>query len=789
MDVKNALAKSTGTKLITHNKNVSFCAVYIAKYYLKISDKELLEFIRVNGLLHDIAKILKKFQDMLNNNYNSFKNKFRHNEIGGAFIYKYLDIKNLNILNFNNNTINYISDSVYWHHGISNKQHNDFIDDVLSTVTEDELNDLMNFVMEVLDESFIIKDLRNGNVRTPKYYGENEEFNAKMGIIRACIICADQTVSMLEEKYMKNNIELVLNDNNIYETIGVELDKILKCKNTETITNTNINYEPSDRLTTQLSMVHQLALTNIFNAPAGFGKSFVSLYVTHYYQNRNKVIYVVPRNVIAESLYQTILNELKAVGLENVTVELYLSGNVVKSNHESNEDFSSDIIITNIDNFLSATVNDSIINDSMGKRLLLLYGATVVFDEYHEFVSDGAYFACFVNIMQGRHQYTQSQTILMSASPVDISYLWDGMVKTNILPEKYKHFPASHAQKYLFNVTDELNVNNKNDNDGSSIYFFNSIFESQYFKYHHPDALLFHSKIKKDVKDQILNKIMNDYGKENHLNAKGCVVSTPIGRPALNISFNELNDSCCSPESSIHSVGRCGRFGDLVNEGVVNIVKVRDRNFEANFSRGEDAVIDIHYEKKLSDLWFNEMKQYDGQRLNLDELYVIYNDHCKKYEKERRNYFSRRYRESLMFLSDLYPRKFNTSRKSNIRTAGGNKLRSIGNEYFFTCPYYGDEMRYVETPFSDRIYKSFKDDCDEKGNMESRMKGAMRAIMSNKDNVNYDYSELLENKKYSVDDYRIFARKENTPYIRFDLVYHPELYLISKKKLEKMLNK
>ena len=93
--MEKILAKSDGTTLIQHSNDVSRVAVLIAKSLGDINP-ELIEAVRISGLLHDIGKCTSQFQKVLKNNTgdeSSGKIKFLHNEVGWAFLVNHLKVK------------------------------------------------------------------------------------------------------------------------------------------------------------------------------------------------------------------------------------------------------------------------------------------------------------------------------------------------------------------------------------------------------------------------------------------------------------------------------------------------------------------------------------------------------------------------------------------------------------------------------------------------------------------------------------------------------------------------
>lgn len=759
--INKLLAKSNGAKLIPHNKNVGIVAKYIAKKLLSPSNDSLLEMIYLCGLLHDIGKSNKRFQGKLEGKPEPKNLKYRHNEVGWAFIYKYFNSKNFDI--------NKISNSIYWHHGISNTMNGDSCEKIINELTETEIDVMKEFVIEILGQNYILSTPRS-NKKTPFFYefDDDGKNNIEPGIIRTCLISADRIVSKLEEEI---GIHLEITDNNISSIIDKELDD-LSLKNEYLINKSP--YQPEDRFNTQLDIVKKCGQTSIIKAPAGFGKTMIGLIWSA--SNNLKTLWVCPRNIVSRSVYDGVKKELISLGLNNVTVELYLKGEVVEKNHNIPGEFNSDIIITNIDNFETPTINDRISN-----RLFLINSANVIFDEYHEFVDSSPYYACFINIMRIRNQYTNSRTLLLSATPVDISDKWSTIgTPTTILPNENSHYPAVHNKEYLLRVKDNF----KHDITGSDVVIFNSILEAQYYNNEIKKSVLYHSRFTEKAKKEKYDYLVLNYDKNSPKTVnKNTVVSSKIIQASLDISFHKLYESCQSPESTVQRWGRCDRFGDYTTESVVTVFKLQNRNGDTPYSQSERAVVGMFYTKDLMNNWFNELEKYNGQKITLNKLYSIYNDHVKKYKIEREKYFNIQYELSLTSLCKIYPIRYNGSAKTGIITAGSNKLRSTGSEIFYIVQNHNKST--YEGPFTTQIYKSIDEDFEEYRGIDTRMRGTMKAIMKT-GNKDFDYTDIIDDKKITLDGIRKYGKKSNTPYPRYDVVYHTDYGIISKENLNNL---
>jgi CRISPR-associated endonuclease Cas3-HD len=734
---------------------VSKVAVIIYETTVKNVDNKVRESIRIGGLLHDIGKCTEHFQKLLKKQDTEETIKdcgsynIRHNELGWMFL------KN----NFNHKQKNDILDVVYWHHGISPnnfKPDGFYKGDII--ISDVDTNNMKEFLSEVIgDDFFMVKNLPEPFKR-PHYFiasdDFNDEVNEKKLLMRSCIISADRIVS--------SNICKNLNDGELrdfirnYNTTSTSIDI-----NTHTFNSiSNERFQQQIDITKQI--INDTNRTHIIKAPGGFGKTITGLLWS--LQRNRRLIWVCPRNDIAKSVYRSLINELSGFNNgESVRVELYLSGEVKEQTHD-NDGYTSDIIITNIDNFLNPTVDNR-----YSDRLFTVIESDVVFDEYHELVSDNALFSLFILMMRIRHQQTNSSTLLLSATPGVIERLWDNSDNvTCVLPNKETHFKSQHNKKYKIRVVENFEDDSL---ENSSALIMNSITNSQRIKKRFNVPILYHSNFVKKDRDGILNTIFETYDKNsNRSDNKLSVSSTHVLQASLDISFLNLHESVLSPESTVQRFCRCDRFGDYDGQSTFTIFK----NIES-LEVGERKMRDTLYREDLTELWFNHMKQYNDSELTMDEIFQIYNEYIGKMRTELEIFGYKKFIFGLSKLSEIYPLKFNFKTKgSKVKTAGSNKLRnSNGNEIFVIAPYYNDSKQYSD-PISVDTYGNFLRTFNEKDGMEKKIVNIFKLL--EKDG-RFDYDELLKINKYgnlNIDQIRKYAKRDNMPYVRFDKVYHPE---------------
>ena len=135
------LAKSDGTKMFEHSTVVNIISCEIIKQTLQENKKEedIKHIIKHFSFLHDIGKISSCFQNKISNKTKKYKCAYLHNEIGWAFLTKYLSPS----FRLREDIINL----VYWHHGIRNKMNGYYATNVLEAITEEDEKNMLEYLI------------------------------------------------------------------------------------------------------------------------------------------------------------------------------------------------------------------------------------------------------------------------------------------------------------------------------------------------------------------------------------------------------------------------------------------------------------------------------------------------------------------------------------------------------------------------------------------------------------------------------------------------------------------
>ena len=751
------IAKNNGLGLKEHSLIVKEYALkLLQKIVNNVSKERFIDIVKFSSLLHDIGKLTVNFQDFLEGKRKTPGLKFRHNEIGWAFLSKYLSEDLMSI-----EKREMLLNIVYWHHGISNQIQKHTDSEILESLDKKSIENMIQYLTDIVGEKYVNSEIDFiDSVKSPLFYVNDKilsKHSHSLNLLRSIVVTADRNSSDFQS----------LSEVDFEE----EVDKYFRASEKTNITSSK--FDGSKRYELQKSIVNQIeeGKTTLVKATAGFGKTLLGLLWG--LKTGQKQIWVVPRNAIAKSLYKSILEELENLNI-TTSVQLVLSGEIENSNCPELKEYESNILVTNIDNFLAPNFKNNIMDSSA-----LLFGARVIFDEYHELVSDAPLMSLFVDIMRARNLLTSCSTLLLSATPINCYNLWElGKLNperdTVILPNKEEHYPAAHTKKYLIKVHKQAVDVLPNTN---SLCIKNTVKSAQAEKKRGSYDMLIHSNFTEEQKDEMFDRLLKNYGKRSNPDMnKPNIIGTHILQASFDISFGTLYENVLSPESTVQRIGRVGRWGELDN-CVINIIK--DYSDQAN-SRGENKIKSILYNRNLSDLWFEYIYNWNNKEITLDELYVIYNKFNNDNHESINKYILEEYRNSKNYLHTIYPIKSDipaNAKDNKSFTAGSNKLRSVNNEIFYIVKH--ENGKDWVGHFSKQILKDIGEEFREDGNIYNRIIKTMKILRNNNDS-RFKYNDIIDTDKYggNIDKIRKMAKKSTTPYIVYDRYYSDELGIV-----------
>ena len=688
--MENLLSKSSGETLLNHSRAVQKIGVMLTERNDGIvKNEDLKTMVSHACLLHDIGKATDDFQTHLRTGDTSKKferNPVYHHEVGWAVL-KSIEKQ----IKIDSKIFNSLLSAIYWHHPRRERYnegktvYNSDISDILKNITDKDYKQIILVYNKLMNDNIEVEHSRDEfyDIAPPPYYSSKAPWLAKaeLSIVNSTLALADAIVS----GYSGKSIELLNNKELCNRLIDKE---ILRTGNNEY---TIPEYYDMDRFNKQVEYVNDSLsrTTSILKAPAGFGKTIMG--ILSILKQDKVTMWVCPRNVVAENVYETIIEELNVLKVD-MSVELYLTGERVKGTN-SNPDMTSDIIVTNIDNFLAPYYSGRNRN-----KAYLLHNTNVIFDEFHELIKDEPLFSAFINIMNARNSVTKSNTLLLSATNTIVDYMWDNhKYPNNILPNINNHYSAVHDEKYRIKYVENIDF----EIPDNTLVLFNAIKSAQ--KYYVDNIkksdglLLYHSKYEEDDKDRLKDEIFGMYGK-NATNKKINVISTPIMKASLDLSFDNLVISNCEPEGFIQSIGRVNRWGKY--KGVSDIYLYKPQEGDDRLA-SESGAIGVNYTRELTNKWYNFLKVNlpDGSLFTLDELYIIYNKFNQEYKDELKEFIRKKHKDSNDKLGEIYPKKSEYESKKekpkHFRISTQSMRGSAGN-LFAIYPYVGDDDRIIK---------------------------------------------------------------------------------------------
>lgn len=662
--------------LFDHSVSVLNYGMYILNNYILIDNfdnpKEFLYHFIISLAFHDVGKCDKHIQDSLKKGKSI---KYTHNDLSYAYLSGSDGLYKKPFLS-----------SVFYHHVFEQDNNEDTGTDHLYRLIE-ESSENYNLFTEEMNEYLSRRfdfykeikftgndfndDLSNipldGNTHNDKNVNRNEieEIKAETTIIRAILINADRTVSkdfLNNEEYLNGNVEYM---KSIYEKT-VKLSEDISGLNLYELKDENgeIIYNDKERLDVQNKDFSDLKEMKcrpvILSASAGYGKTLMG--IRWIAENKTKSYWVVPRNVIAEGTYKSIISELSNMK-SKITVGLLLTGEFVHG------DEYSDIIVTNIDNFLSYSIKNLMTTD-----LAKLLSVNVVFDEYHEFLCNAPLYSGFIDFVNIRSRFSAGNTLLMSATPLSFG----GVLRYYNEKQDESEYIRNKFQAHSFNG--EMNVKIKYINFSKNIDSINkyvkddsfvicdTVRNSQIlFENNMENNILIHSYFPKNRRTEIENKIYELHGKHSDVSKRNIIYGTNIIGVGLDISAKHIYDMVITPEDTIQRCcGRGGRF----NENEYN------SEIEYYICDVQSNMRNKLYTNSLSEKWIDVIKKYDGQTITKNKLYDLYNNFHIENKDEIKKEYKKLYDISYNELKKLKPYHiFSKKKQKNKKLSTGETFR------------------------------------------------------------------------------------------------------------------
>ena len=261
------IANSKGQNLIDHSKAVAAVAREIAQ--LCGYDERLQKIAYWAGLLHDIGKATKSFQDYLSSGQSAEEAiSPMHHEISWAYLVNNYGIaSNDNRLMFN---------AIYWHHARPLNDKYEYLksrDEIVDKIKDSDVKRISKLIESVeLPEHGAVLD--TGEDVPPLFYPDtrHENINAELLAVRMCLISADRLVSQMSAEEVAATACGTVSPGVCLPKNGRPHVETIPCP---------APYKP-ERFQIQLSCAQEVRKhrTTVVKAPAGFGKTMIGVLYT-----------------------------------------------------------------------------------------------------------------------------------------------------------------------------------------------------------------------------------------------------------------------------------------------------------------------------------------------------------------------------------------------------------------------------------------------------------------------------------------------------------------------------
>lgn len=441
-------------------------------------------------------------------------------------------------------------------------------------------------------------------------------------IFRACVISADRLVSGLSADELHNHI---------HNKTLLELVKETDIDNSTLISHIReglSRFPPSERSQIQSKKVDELVSSRdiaVLAGPAGSGKTKIALEWAMKKQVQ-KLFWVCPRVQVCQGIF----DELTHSYLPDTDVEIFTGEFKFTNNWKTptpiEQYFQSDVIVTTIDQLLTAVVTHTKVNS-----LIDFMQAHVVFDEYHEYSNMDGFNLLFAELISAKKelQGKDCHTLLVSATP---PYLYlDHLLA--IESRDIVKMPSFNQTYYQINFVtyDEKHKDNSNPlyqaQPNNTFVISNTAKTAQlsFIKNQKTEnSVLLHAKFKRSDKRYWFEKVYSSFGKEP-TGEYDILRTGPIVQASLNISCDHMISEMTTAMNMLQRLGRLNRFGK--NTSTTNILTVAiTEAVQRGKQLGASAkFLASMYELQSAKAWYDFLQSHVLDKpMTLTQLYELY---------------------------------------------------------------------------------------------------------------------------------------------------------------------